>query len=108
LRRIPKDARLTYEYSPTSHGMFPVGLLAHEAADRIAALEQSDAEQGEELGMGVPANAVADALLAVVSAVRDYLPPDGINQHECLNRVIGATDNPTINPFIAEIENGRS
>jgi hypothetical protein len=49
LRRIPKDARLTYEYSPTSHGMFPVGLLAQEAADRIAALEQSDAEQGEAL-----------------------------------------------------------
>jgi hypothetical protein len=50
LRRIPKDARLTYEYSPTSHGMFPVGPLAHEAADRIAALEQSDAEQGEDAG----------------------------------------------------------
>lgn len=49
----------------------------------------------------------ADALLTVVDAVRDYLPPDGIDVQECLNRIIGATDNPIINPIIAELENGR-
>ena len=49
-----------------------------------------------------------EVLLAVVNAVRDYLPPDGIDAQECLNRIIGATDNPTINPIIAEIENGRA
>jgi hypothetical protein len=54
----------------------------------------------------VPAQ-VADALLAVVAATRDYLPPDGISKDECINRVIGATDNHEINPFIRELENGR-
>jgi hypothetical protein len=52
-------------------------------------------------------NAVADALLAVVDAVRDYIIPDGISDEEFANRVIGATDNPEINPFIREIEHGR-
>lgn len=50
---------------------------------------------------------MADALLAVVEATRAYLPPDGIDAQECLNRIIGATDNPEINPIIREIENGR-
>lgn len=54
------------------------------------------------------AAAVERALMAVVDAVRDYLPPDGIDAQECLNRIIGATDNPEINPIIAEIENGRA
>ena len=37
LRRIPQDARLTYEHDPCSHSMFPVGLMAHEAADELEA-----------------------------------------------------------------------
>jgi hypothetical protein len=45
-----------------------------------------------------------DALLAVVEATRAYLPPDGIDAKECLSRILGATDNPTINPIIFEIE----
>jgi hypothetical protein len=49
-------------------------------------------------------SAVADALLAVVEATRAYLPPDGISAQECLNRILSATDNPTINPIIREIE----
>ena len=45
-----------------------------------------------------------DALVAVVEATRAYLPPDGIDAKECLSRILGATDNPTINPIIFEIE----
>ena len=45
-----------------------------------------------------------DALVAVVEATRAYLPPDGIDAQECLNRILEATDNPTINPVIFEIE----
>ena len=45
-----------------------------------------------------------DALMAVVEATRAYLPPDGIAAKECLSRILGATDNPTINPIIFEIE----
>lgn len=47
---------------------------------------------------------VERALMEVVDAVRDYLPPDGIGAQECLARVIAATDNPEINPIIAQIE----
>lgn len=50
---------------------------------------------------------LGSALLAVVDVVREYLPPDGIDRDQFINRVIAATDNPTINPLIAEIENGR-
>jgi hypothetical protein len=46
-----------------------------------------------------------EAILAVVSATRAYLPPDGIDAKECLSRVIAATDNPNINPIILEAEN---
>lgn len=48
------------------------------------------------------------ALLNVVNAVRDYLPPDGISDVEFIRRVVASTDNPTINPVIRELENGRS
>jgi hypothetical protein len=47
---------------------------------------------------------MAKALMAVVNATRAYLPPDGIDAQECLNRILGATDNATINPIIFEIE----
>jgi hypothetical protein len=32
LERVPADARMTYEHSPTHHQMIPVGRLCHEAA----------------------------------------------------------------------------
>lgn len=44
------------------------------------------------------------AVMAVVDAVRDYLPPDGISEKDFISRVIGAVDNPTINPVIFAIE----
>ena len=67
---------------------------AEGLAARFAALEAEKAE-------------LVEAVLVVVAATRAYLPPDGIDAQECLNRVIGATDNPKINPFILEAENGR-
>jgi hypothetical protein len=69
--------------------------------------EWTDPLAWEDRPDSIPAP-VAAALLAVVDAVRDYLPPDGISEQECLNRVIGAVDNSDINPFIREIEDGRS
>ena len=41
-----------------------------------------------------------EAVMAVVSATRQYLPPDGISQHECISLVLEATDNPRINQLI--------
>lgn len=52
--------------------------------------------------------AIEEALLAVVSATRRYLPLDGIGVTDFVSLVIGTIDNPKINPIIAEIENGRS
>lgn len=37
------------------------------------------------------------ALEAVLDAIGDYLPPDGIGPSELINRVIYATDNPAFN-----------
>lgn len=45
-----------------------------------------------------------EALLAVVAATRAYLPPDGIDAQECINRILAATENPRINPIIREME----
>lgn len=60
------------------------------------------------VGAGVETKTLRTALLAVVAATRAYLPPDGIDAQECLNRILAATDNPTINPYILEAEHGRS
>ena len=46
--------------------------------------------------------ALREAVMAVVEASRAYLPPDGISADEFINRVLYATDNPRINPFILE------
>lgn len=54
---------------------------------------------------GIPAE-VASALLKVVDAVRDVLPPDGISEGEFTQRIIQAVDNSEINPFVMELENG--
>lgn len=43
------------------------------------------------------------AVLAVVSAVRGYLPGE-IDKDEFIDRVIAAVDNPEINPVIARAE----
>jgi hypothetical protein len=56
----------------------------------------------------VSRSAIETALLAVVDATRAYLPPDGIDEQECMNRILEATDNTEISPIILEIENARS
>lgn len=37
-----------------------------------------------------------EALDAVIAATQAYLPPDGISAQECINRILGAVDNPRI------------
>jgi hypothetical protein len=44
LRRVPADARLVYEHSPTEHSFIPVGRLFAEAVTEIEALRQRVAE----------------------------------------------------------------
>lgn len=73
---------------------------AGEAADTITALSRQLAEREAEIAT------LGRAVLATVAATRAYLPPDGIGAKECLSRILGATDNPTINPLIAALENG--
>lgn len=41
-----------------------------------------------------------NAVLTTLAAVRAHMPPDGITAHDCLTRVVGAVDNPEINPLI--------
>ncbi len=53
------------------------------------------------------AEAVEGALMDVLGAVRAYLPPKGIGAGHALALIIGAVDNPEINPHIAAIEAGR-
>lgn len=46
------------------------------------------------------------AVMSVVAATRAYLPPDGIDTQECLNRILEATDNREINSLILEEDDG--
>lgn len=46
------------------------------------------------------------ALEAVTDATSSYLPSDGISAHECINRVLAATDNPEINAVMIGERNG--
>lgn len=50
------------------------------------------------------ASVLLQSVLAVISAVRAYLPPDGIDPLACLSLVLAAVDNPTINPLIEQAE----
>lgn len=47
-----------------------------------------------------------DALIAVVSATRAYLSPDGIDAQECLNQILAATDNAVIANYLSKLEAG--
>lgn len=46
------------------------------------------------------------AVAAVTDAMSSYLPSDGISAHECINRVLAATDNPEINAVMIGERNG--
>lgn len=71
-----------------------------------------DGEENSPQGLNDEANArliaaapeLYAAVAAVIGAVRDYLPPDGIKQDEFINRVIAATDNPQIVAALQQIE----
>lgn len=78
-----------------------LGSLCHALSDAADHAER----QATELDR---LRAVVEALLSVVAATRAYLPPDGIDAQECLNRILAATDNPTINAVIRELEDGRA
>lgn len=47
---------------------------------------------------------IREALASVVRATRAYLPPDGISAHECISRVLAATDNSRINAALGEVK----
>ena len=47
---------------------------------------------------------IAEALMGVVNATRAYLPPDGIDEKTCINRILEATDNPEMARIIQRIE----
>lgn len=42
------------------------------------------------------------AVLATIKATSAHLPPDGISERECINRILGAVDNPEIAAAIRE------
>ena len=70
--------------------------------EAVAELAQDFARHRQPLAARVAE--LEAAVYAVVEATRAYLSHDGIGAQECLNRILGATDNPTINPIIAEID----
>jgi len=41
LRDVPKDARLEIEVNPTHHKMIPVGVLCHNAAEKLAETQKN-------------------------------------------------------------------
>lgn len=47
---------------------------------------------------------MAAAVMEVLKAVREHLPPDGISKEDLIDRVIGAIDNAEINPVIEVLE----
>ena len=78
----------------------PVSPRITESPSYKAAIAQYKAERLSLSDVSV----LQDAVIGVVSATRAYLPPDGISPHECINRVLEATDNLVINPIIEAIE----
>lgn len=84
-----------------------------QAERAIAILKRAidAAENSNQAGENfVVAAAAGPALLRAVSicvdAMRDYIIPDGIEADEAMSRIIGALDNPEINPIIMEAERG--
>jgi hypothetical protein len=56
LARVPADARLIYEHSPTEHSFIPVGPMCHEAAATIARLREA-LREAREVFANCPARA---------------------------------------------------
>jgi hypothetical protein len=69
----------------------------------VAAVNATSALSTESLEAGAVGK-MAEALLAVIDATRDYLPPDGISKDECIGRILQATDNAELFHIIRELE----
>ena len=68
---------------------------ALEAA--LSAVASRDREDAAYLSAIREITTLKDTVIKILTAVREYLPPDGISKDECLSRVIGAVDNAEIN-----------
>ncbi len=91
---------------PISESMFVkktdmMTALFAERSEAAGALYAAEAEIGS---LKAEVERLREAILLVVAATRAYLPPNGIDAQECLNRILAATDNPIINPIIAQAE----
>lgn len=71
LRAVPRDARATYEHHSTSHSFFPYGRYAHEAADRIVALE---AECARLRRVAKPIGELRISAAEILAALRELGP----------------------------------
>ncbi len=92
--------------------------LRRERDEALDALSESDKSRNREFDRACrestareAAEAKAARLREAIHAVQDataaYLPPDGIDAQECLNRILQATDNPTINAITLGAQYGR-
>ncbi len=72
---------------------YPKWMLFQPDARRVLAALAKQKEASSDLG-GEPV--FRRAVEAVIEATREYLPPDGITAQALINRVLEATDNPTI------------
>lgn len=50
---------------------------------------------------------LANAVMSVIHATRDYLPPDGITAKDCISRVLDATDNLEVWEIMKEFEDSQ-
>lgn len=48
--------------------------------------------------------AMREALTECVDAMRDWIVPDGISGEDAMGRIVGALDNPKINPIILGLD----
>jgi 2,4-dienoyl-CoA reductase-like NADH-dependent reductase (Old Yellow Enzyme family) len=112
-------ARQLWDSAPMIAEMFPFDGIGEDVRDAqldaarkvIAAVRAHDSAQGLRLvkGGAAPSNRrfsrqAMRSLMAVVRAVRSYLPPGGISKDALIDRVISAVDNPSINPVIEAYE----
>lgn len=84
----------------SSTPLVPAAELTTLRAQNAALVDKADHWEKVARSTNAKLGIALEAVMGVVSAIRQYLPPDGISQHECINLVIGATDNPRINPLI--------
>jgi hypothetical protein len=72
------------------------------AALIVAAVNAFDPEREKKV------EALVEAIEEVIAATGAYLPPDGISPQECLNRILGATDNKKIVDALHSLKGGEN